>query len=77
MRFADPAFLLLLSIVPVYLYLYWRNTVRGSRRAAVRYSNLGLLRTGAGSSARTRFRHLPAAARASQALGRAERSTRV
>jgi Ca-activated chloride channel family protein len=64
MRFADPVFLVVLLLVPLYLYLYWWNQIRGRRKAAIRYSDLGLIRDGQPVSAAVRFRHLPAVARA-------------
>jgi len=56
MRFADPWFLLLLLILPVLAWSYFRSGSRLSGR--VRYSDISLLR-GLEPSLRLRLRHLP------------------
>lgn len=54
-RFANPIFLILLAILPVMLWHYWRGNRRNSGK--LRYSDIGLLRR-LGTTTRQRLRHL-------------------
>ena len=55
-RFADPEYLVLLAVVPLLVFWYWkRAAVRG---ATIRYSHLGLIRSAASVRA-ARLRHVP------------------
>jgi len=54
-RFADPAYLLILLILPVLIYWYWRGKRAGGAR--LRYSDTGLFK-GVGRTAKQRLRPL-------------------
>ena len=53
-RFADPNYLLLALVLPAMVLWYWKRTSR--RGAAVRYSNLELVKR-AGNGGAARYRH--------------------
>lgn len=57
MTFANPEFLLLLLILPLVVYWYLKRNRKKS--GAIRYSNIGLVKSVRGVSRNQRWRHIP------------------
>ncbi|HEX9652487.1 MAG TPA: VWA domain-containing protein [bacterium] len=56
LRFANPEFLLLLLILPVLVYWYWRK--HKGATGTIRYSNIGLVKNVELTSNKKKYRHL-------------------